>query len=93
MWYQSHEIVLTSNMEGCVRSHKWCLVVVLSQRTAEHLEQALTYYQKVLQMHPDNIYAANGVGAILAEQVGNTPGNAGLCSSMSFVFSLCTGDT
>ena len=33
------------------------------------LSQALTYYQKVLMAHPENIYAANGVGAILAEQV------------------------
>jgi RNA polymerase-associated protein CTR9 len=38
------------------------------QRVKEHLEQALAYYTKVLQTHPQNIYAANGVGAILAEQ-------------------------
>jgi RNA polymerase-associated protein CTR9 len=37
-------------------------------RIKEHLDQALAYYTKVLQTHPDNIYAANGVGAILAEQ-------------------------
>eukprot|EP00240_Pyramimonas_obovata_P000109 CAMPEP_0118921074 /NCGR_PEP_ID=MMETSP1169-20130426/461_1 /TAXON_ID=36882 /ORGANISM="Pyramimonas obovata, Strain CCMP722" /LENGTH=1092 /DNA_ID=CAMNT_0006861731 /DNA_START=195 /DNA_END=3470 /DNA_ORIENTATION=- len=40
----------------------------VKRKLMERLTDAMTLYQKVLHLHSDNIYAANGIGVCLAEQ-------------------------
>lgn len=37
---------------------------------AHHMVHARTYHSKVLRKHPGNIYAAHGLGLVLAEEFG-----------------------